>query len=113
VGETGTSELIPHELPQPAQYAPVYAILPQDFNRDSRPDLLLMGNNSMFRLRIGKVDANQGVMLLNRGNWQFDYVPSAQSGLSIKGDVRDIKRVGSYILVGRNNDKLLTLRTNR
>jgi len=113
VGETGTSELILHELPQPAQYAPVYAILPQDFNRDSRPDLLLMGNNSMFRLRIGKVDANQGVMLLNRGNWQFDYVPSAQSGLSVKGDVRDIKRVGSYILVGQNNNKLLTFSTNR
>jgi hypothetical protein len=113
IGETGNSELIPHELPQPAQYAPVYAILPQDFNRDGRPDLLLMGNNSMFRLRIGKADANQGVMLLNRGNWQFDYVPPAQSGLSIKGDIRDVKRVGSYILVGQNNNKLLTFSTNR
>jgi hypothetical protein len=108
----GTSELVPHELPQPAQYAPVYAILPQDFNHDGRPDLLLMGNNSMFRLRIGKVDANQGVMLLNRGNWRFDYVPSARSGLLVKGDVRDVKRVGNYVLVGQNNNKLLTFRIN-
>ncbi|GAB3757341.1 VCBS repeat-containing protein [Spirosoma pomorum] len=111
-GANGTSELIPHELPQPAQYAPVYAILPQDFNQDGRPDFLLMGNNSMFRLRIGKVDANQGVMLLNRGNWRFDYVPSARSGLLVKGDVRDAKRLGNYVLVGQNNDKLLTFRIN-
>ncbi len=112
--ENKNGELIPHELPEPAQYSPVYGILPADFDRDGTTDLLLMGNNSSLRLRIGKADANRGVVLRNRGNWQFEYVSPTQSGLLINGDVRDVKQVGSRILVGICNGKLqaLSLTTN-
>lgn len=106
--ENKDGQLIPHELPQPAQYAPVYGILAEDFDHNGRKDLLLMGNNSGFRLRIGKVDANYGVMLRNRGNWHFQYVPPSQSGLLVKGDVRDIKRVGTTLIMGVCNGKLRT-----
>ena len=104
--ENDNGKFIPHELSEPAQYSPVYGILATDIDRDNRPDLLLMGNNSSFRLRIGKADANYGVVLHNRGNWQFEYVPPTQSGLLVKGDVRDVKRVGSQILVGICQNKL-------
>jgi hypothetical protein len=59
-----------------------------------------MGNNSKFRLRIGKVDANTGLMLLNKGNFNFESVSSQQSGIYVRGDVRSVKRVGNKILVG-------------
>ena len=115
--ENKDGEFIPHELPEPAQYSPVYGILAQDFDRDGKADLLLMGNNSGLRMRIGKTDANVGVVLRNQGNWQFEYVPPTKSGLLIKGDVRDVKQVGTHMLAGVCNGKLraftLTKDTNQ
>jgi hypothetical protein len=98
--ENKKGELIAHELPIQAQNAPVYAILAEDFNHDGKKDLLLMGNNSKLRLRIGKVDANTGVMLLNKGNFNFESLSAQQSGVYVRGDVRSVKRVGKNILVG-------------
>ncbi len=105
--ENKKGELILHELPIQAQNAPVYAILSQDFNKDGKKDILLMGNNSKFRLRIGKVDANTGLMLLNKGNFQFASLSPQQSGVYVRGDVRSVKRVGDKILVGVCEGKVL------
>ena len=98
--ENKKGEFIPHELPIQAQNSPIYAILTEDFNHDGKKDLVLMGNNSKFRLRIGKVDANTGLMLLNKGNFTFESLSPQKSGLFIRGDVRSVKRVGNKILVG-------------
>lgn len=98
--ENKKGEFIPHQLPMQAQNSPAYAILAEDFNHDGKKDLLLMGNDSKFRLRIGKVDANTGVMLLNKGNFQFESLSPQQSGMYVRGDVRSVKRVGEKILVG-------------
>lgn len=104
--ENNQGELVPHNLPQSAQYAPVCAILADDFDHDGKRDLLLMGNNSYMRLRLGKVDANHGVVLKNKGNFQFETLSPDQSGLFVTGDVRDVKRVGRYVLVGECNGPL-------
>ncbi|WP_065814291.1 VCBS repeat-containing protein [Fibrella aestuarina] len=104
--ENNNGELVPHALPQSAQYAPICAILPDDFDHDGKRDLLLMGNNSYLRLRLGKVDANHGVVLKNKGHFQFETLSPAQSGLFVRGDVRDVKRVGRYVLVGECNGPL-------
>ncbi|MFD1143835.1 VCBS repeat-containing protein [Larkinella insperata] len=111
--ENRNGELVPRPLPLQAQYAPVYGIAAQDVDRDGRPDLLLMGNNSTMRLRIGKIDANHGVLLSNRGNWQFAPVSSTASGIFVKGDVRDVKMAGDYVLVGVNNRPLRVFRRSR
>jgi enediyne biosynthesis protein E4 len=104
--ENRAGELVPHALPQPAQYAPICAILTNDFDRDGKPDLLLMGNNSYLRLRLGKVDANTGLLLRNKGSFQFEPLTPAQSGVFVRGDVRDAKRVGRYVLVSECNGPL-------
>ena len=98
--ENKKGAFIPHELPIQVQNSPVYAILVEDFNHDGKKDLLLMGNNSKFRLRIGKVDANTGLMLLNKGNFNFESLSLQQSGVYVRGDVRSVKRVGNKILMG-------------
>ena len=98
--ENKKGEFIPRDLPIQAQNTPVYAILAEDFDHDGKKDLLLMGNNSKFRLRIGKVDANTGLMLLNKGSFQFKSLSPQQSGVYVRGDVRSVKRVGEKILVG-------------
>ena len=109
--ENRDGELVPHALPQMAQEAPVYSIVAEDFDHDGKKDLLLMGNNSYFRLRLGKVDANHGLLLRNRGGskgdpFQFETVPPAKTGLFIRGDIRDAKQVGNFLLVGQCNGPL-------
>jgi len=73
----------------------------------------LAGNNSNYRLRIGKMDANHGVLLTGNGKLGFEYVPQQVSGLKIKGDVKDIKKVNDNTLVFFiNNGKTLSYKIN-
>ncbi|AKD58245.1 VCBS repeat-containing protein [Spirosoma radiotolerans] len=108
--ENNDGDLVAHALPIAAQYAPVYSILVDDYDRDGKPDLLLMGNNSRMRLRIGKVDANHGLLLHNEGKWHFSERSSEETGFMVRGDVRDVKKVNDYIVVGVNGEKLLTFK---
>ena len=115
--ENRKGEFIPHDLPIEAQASPVYAIAVEDFNQDGKKDLLLMGNNSKFRLRIGKVDANHGVILMNKGNlngatFRFENISPTKSGLYVRGDVRDVKTIGKTLLIGMNDGKLKVYRNN-
>jgi hypothetical protein len=107
--ENKAGMLVPHPLPLSAQSAPVYAILTDDFDGNGTTDLLLMGNNSRMRLRIGKVDANHGLILSNQGNWQFSAVLPEKTGLYVRGDVRDVKKVGNQLIVGVNGQRALVV----
>ena len=79
---------VPVELPIEAQFAPVTKVLAGDFDRDGHTDLLLLGNHSDNRLKIGSVDANYGCLLKGTGDGHFQYVSQPASGLSVKGDVK-------------------------
>ncbi|MEP2238238.1 MAG: VCBS repeat-containing protein, partial [Maribacter sp.] len=72
-------------LPIQAQYAPVSEIITSDFNKDGNADILLLGNNDYYKLRIGKFDANYGAILLGVGDGNFKYLPQPNAGLSVKG----------------------------
>lgn len=95
-------------LPIEAQYSPVYAIGVLDANHDGQTDLLLCGNNSHTKLRLGKLDANYGVLLTGDGKGSFQYVPQAQSGLQLKGDVRSVLLLGQSVLFGVNQGALVS-----
>jgi hypothetical protein len=77
-------------LPLQASYSPVYAIACDDFNADGNTDILLAGNVLETRIKIGRIDANYGVLLSGDGKGNFHYMPQTESGLSIKGQTRDI-----------------------
>ncbi|MCY7359448.1 MAG: VCBS repeat-containing protein [Rudanella sp.] len=95
-------------LPLWAQVAPVYAIDVADVNHDGHTDILLGGNDATYR--IGKMDANRGVLLLGNGRNEFRAVPS---GLTWPGDVRDIQRIktpaGPLLAVMQNNGSVVLL----
>jgi len=111
--ENDNGKLVPHALPLAAQYAPVYGILAGDFDKNGTTDLLLMGNNARLRLRIGKVDANHGLVLSNRGGWRFEAMTPDQTGLFVRGDVRDVKKVGNTIMMGVSGQSLLGVNPTR
>ena len=97
-------------LPAEAQFAPVYAIQALDFDKDGNQDLLLCGNNSHLKLRLGKSDANYGMLFQGDGKGDFSYVDQVTSGLKIRGDVRCVVQIGDVLLFGINQQALAAYR---
>jgi hypothetical protein len=93
-------------LPQLTQLSSVNAVSVLDMNGDSRPDLLLGGNLFTFPPQFGRLDGSYGHVLLNEGRGGWRYMYPGESGLLIRGEVRDIKVVGGkYIVAVINNEK--------
>ncbi|MEP7376935.1 MAG: VCBS repeat-containing protein [Chitinophagaceae bacterium] len=95
------------DLPKEVQYSPVYTIDQMDFNKDGKTDLLLCGNNSHTKIRLGKFDANYGVLLTGDGNGNFNYIKQSESGFNIWGDVRSCIQINDKIYFGINSKNLI------
>ncbi|QEC67308.1 RNA-binding protein [Panacibacter ginsenosidivorans] len=91
-------------LPLEAQFSVVTKVIVNDFDKDGKQDLLLLGNRSDNRLKIGAIDANYGCLLKGDGRGNFAYVAQTQSGLSVKGDVKSAEVITvnneKYLLIG-------------
>lgn len=96
------------DLPQEAQYAPIYTITQLDYNTDGHPDLLLCGNDSMEKQRWGKSDANAGILLQGSGEGRFAYVPQNMSGFQLRGDVRSVVILEDLLLFGVRGQRVTT-----
>ena len=94
------------DLPMQAQFAPVYTINVLDYNHDGHQDLLLCGNNSSMKLRLGKADANYGMLFQGNGNGQFSYVNQLNSGLNLTGDIRKVIQIDDLFLFARNQSSV-------
>ena len=104
-------------LPQRAQFAPLFAALAEDLNGDGKRDLFTGGNFYGLKPETGRYDASYGVTLLATGKQDFAYSSTAQTGLFVKGEVRDIRQIntskGPCIIVARNNDQLQLFMKNK
>jgi hypothetical protein len=109
----GTFTLRP--LPMEAQFAPITAIVADDFDGDGRTDLLLAGNEFGVPPLFGRYDASYGLLLRGKPNGDFEPVDLSQDGLVLNGQVRHIRTLRQaggirLIAVARNDDKLQVLR---
>ncbi len=95
-------------LPKEVQYAPIHTINFLDYNQDGHQDLLLCGNESHFKLKLGKADANYGVLLKGDGRGAFTYIDQGTSGLDIRGDVRSVVRLGDDFIFGRTGSSIVS-----
>lgn len=100
-------------LPAEAQYSPVYSIMDLDADGDGHEDILLFGNNDYFKLRLGKFDANHGILLKGDGNGKFTYIDQVESGLKVQGMVQSSLKVDDRIWLGIYGDTIQTYRANR
>jgi hypothetical protein len=105
-----SGKMVPAALPMQAQFTAVTSILPADYNGDGKKDLLLLGNHSDNRLKIGCINSGYGCLLTGDGKGGFAYVPQPRSGLCIKGDVKGTAEIktanGRYIVAGICNDAM-------
>lgn len=92
-----TSTYVP--LPSPAQWSSVHAILVTDLNNDHLPDLLLGGNLSHTRIRIGQMKGNDVQLFLADADGRYSYA----GALHIQGDVRALVEHANHVVVGIND----------
>ena len=93
----GSFDLVP--LNVEAQLSCITAIFVQDFNKDGKMDVLL-GGNSMHNIPMfGRLDANKGVLLLNKGKAKFEYISNRKSGMYLNGEVKQFVQIP----VGKKN----------
>jgi enediyne biosynthesis protein E4 len=108
--ENNSGKLILHELPVEAQFAPIHSIHIFDYNNDGNLDLLLAGNQTYTRLRLGMMDANMGQLYKGDGTGKFHFIPQKDSGFSILGDVKSILELPSQpnlLYFGINNQGII------
>ena len=95
------------ELPVEAQFSMVSQITSGDYNHDGHPDLLLLGNHTDNRLKIGSLDANYGCLLQGDGKGHFSYVKQLAAGLCVLGEVKSVSEIKinrqPYLVVGVSN----------
>ena len=113
----GNGQFRRHYLPPEAQFAPVNAILCDDFDGDGVTDLLLAGNEYQTEVMTGRYDASYGCFLKGVGHKQFQAIPPVRSGFIIRGDVKDMALITTargqkMVLVAINNDYLKVMAVN-
>lgn len=114
----GNGKFIKHILPVEAQFAPVNAILVDDFDNDGYKDILLAGNEYQTEVMTGRYDASYGLFLKGDSKGGFQPVPPVKSGFIIKGDVKDMSLLQlsngeKIVLAAVNDDSLRVFRINR
>ncbi|HNV28205.1 MAG TPA: VCBS repeat-containing protein [Cyclobacteriaceae bacterium] len=97
-------------LPIEAQLSPVYGIAVSDYDGDGNEDIVLGGNQYRSKPEVGRYDASYGVYLKGDGNGGFKNLPAEQSGIWIRGEVRDMLTIKSrkenLLLISVNSDSL-------
>jgi hypothetical protein len=114
----GNGRFAKHVLPTEAQFAPVNAVICDDFDGDGHKDLLLAGNEYQTEVMTGRYDASYGLFLRGDGKGSFLSVPPLTSGFRVRGDVKDLSLINTgdgkkLVLVAVNNDSLRVFRVNR
>ncbi len=94
-------------LPAAAQFAPVNAMIVDDFNQDENLDILLNSNDFGTEVSVGRYDAMNGLLLLGDGMGGFKSQEMNRSGIFIPGDGKALVRIksadGGYVVAASQN----------
>ncbi|BFG70583.1 VCBS repeat-containing protein [Sediminibacterium sp. KACHI17] len=99
-----------HALPAPAQMGPIYGIIARDLNMDGRTDLIFTGNEYSMAPYLGRQDALNGLVLLNKKNNEFESMSIAASGFYTPANGRGLVELVIQdrlsVVAGQNRDLL-------
>ncbi|WP_236958658.1 FG-GAP-like repeat-containing protein [Joostella atrarenae] len=112
--ENKDGKFILHQLPNAAQISPINQVLVDDYNKDGHLDALVAGNLYASEVETPRADAGIGLLLLGDGRGSFKDIPATNSGLYLRGDVKDLTTITvknkNYILAAKNDGFLQSVR---
>jgi enediyne biosynthesis protein E4 len=98
------------KLPDQAQWAPVYSILPADLNGSGTPEIMIGGNLDAVRPQAGPYDALFGLVLSPDSEGNYQTLKKQESGFFSDGEIRFMKPLKTdsrtIYIVSRNNREL-------
>jgi len=104
----GNGQFSIKELPVMSQISCINAILPLDVNADGYIDLVTGGNQFGFLPQFEKLDGSFGDVLINTGKGNFVWQEEKKTGLSLRGELRDIALIknamGNFLLFLQNDE---------
>ena len=105
------------KLPVMAQLSCVNVAKVFDVNNDSHPDLVLGGNQFGFLPQFERLDASLGDVLINDGKGGFSWQDAANTGLNLRGEMRDIATIKgktkTYMLFLQNDQVPVLYEVNK
>ncbi|MEO6453851.1 MAG: VCBS repeat-containing protein [Ginsengibacter sp.] len=105
------------KLPASFQWSPVFSFFTKDINHDGKNDIISGGNFDGVLPYEGRYDAGYTEILLSAPNGIFKQISGQQLGMSVRGEIRDIKEIKckgnkKIIAVAVNNQSLRFFRLN-
>ena len=85
---TGGGSFLPHRLPSGVQSSPLYGVQLLDLNSDGLLDIVAVGNSAGPETSQGYMDAGNGIVALNQGDFTFKTVPGNRTGWDVPGEGR-------------------------
>ncbi len=100
------------KLPYESQWSSINTFIADDLNGDGKKDILSGGNFFNTLPYEGRYDAGALNVLFQQSNGSLQWLPPVRYGISISGEVRDIKPIqlaghATGYLFALNNDKIL------
>lgn len=96
-------DLVLESLQDEAQMSPVFAIETGDFDKDGITDYFVGGNFYRLKPEMGRHDGFSGGYFKGVGKGKFVYKSSVNSGITIKGEVRDALWLDKKLIIARND----------
>lgn len=102
-------------LPKEVQFSSVNTSVVADVNKDGILDIILGGNQYEFKPQFGRLDANHGSVLLGDKKGKFSWLPYANSGFFVTGEIQKLQmiknknnRLTVLAILNNNTPKLFT-----
>ncbi len=101
----------PKMLPVQIQFAPVFGLLIDDLNRDGYQDIIAIENSMHEETTFGNYDASFGNIMINKGNFSWNYLEPAHSNFVADWDKKAVVKVSlaggkELFLISENNGPL-------
>jgi enediyne biosynthesis protein E4 len=104
----GNGKFTLQKLPAAIQLSSLKVMLQADVDNDGKLDVITGGNEFGFQPQLGRLDANDGVVLKNNGDGGYTVLDKLFSGERLHTQVRDMvlikQRTGQSVLVLQNNE---------
>jgi hypothetical protein len=100
----GNFQFVRHQLPEEVQFSRVSGVVATDVDQDGKPDLILSGNFSPYRVQLGPCDASVGSVLRQNDPFRFEAIEPAKTGFWATGDIRNMTMLDGKRIVITVND---------